>query len=193
MLLTIRSLTRATTLIAFSVLLVAGTATSASAQDDLPPKMSIMGGYSFMIDRSWDENLPYGLVAALAYRFSETGSLVFEASGQRGKYVTTDFNIERWAFLGGFKLQSTGGGEALMPFIQVLGGLSRQAGDVGIQHGWIIQGGGGIDLKFSERFALRAFGDYRFLRENHHDLTGTHGTNWNQYRFGGGLVIALRR
>ena len=193
MFLTIRSLTRTTSLIALSVLLLAGTATSASAQDDLPPKMSIMGGYSFMIDRSWDENLPYGLVAALSYRFNETGSLVFEASGQRGQYLTTDFNIERWAFLGGFKLQSTGGGEALMPFIQVLGGLSRQAGDVGIQHGWIIQGGGGIDLRVNERFALRAFADYRFLRENQHSREGTFGTNWNQYRFGGGLVVALRK
>ena len=72
-----------------------------------------------------------------------------------------------------------------MPFIQVLGGLSRQAGDVGIQNGWIIQGGGGIDLRFHERFALRAFGDYRFLREL--------GQSWNEYRFGGGLVIAIRK
>ena len=180
-----RSLPRAITLITLAGLLLAGTATSASAQDDVPPKMSIMGGYSFMIDRSWDENLPYGLIAALGYRFSETASLVFEASGNRGNYLTTDFNIDRWAFLGGLKLQSTGGGEALMPFIQVLGGLSRQAGDVGIQHGWIIQGGGGVDLRFHERFALRAFGDYRFLREL--------GQSWNEYRFGGGLVIALRR
>jgi len=180
-----RSLTRATTLIVLAVLLLACTPASASAQDDVPPRTTIMGGYSFMIDRSWDENLPYGLIAALAHRFNETASLVFEASGNRGNYRTTDFNIDRWAFLGGFKLQSTGGGEALMPFIQVLGGVSRQAGDVGILHGWIIQGGGGIDLRFHERFALRAFGDYRFLRED--------GLSWNEYRFGGGLVIAIRK
>jgi hypothetical protein len=185
LLLTNRSITRATTLISLAVLLLAATATSASAQDDVPPRTTIFGGYTFMIDRSWDENLPYGLVAALSQRFNETTSLVFEASGQHGKYGTSDFNIERWAFLGGLKLQSTGGGEALMPFIQVLGGLSRQAGDVGIQNGWIIQGGGGIDLRFHERFALRAFGDYRFLREL--------GQSWNEYRFGGGLVIAIRK
>jgi hypothetical protein len=183
--LTMRSLTRAITLMTLAGLLLAGTATSASAQDDVPARTTIMGGYSFMIDRSWDQNLPYGLIASLAQRFNETGSLVFEVSGQRGKYATTDFNIDRWAFLGGFKLQSTGGGEALMPFIQVLGGLSRQAGDVGIQNGWIIQGGGGIDLRFHERFALRAFGDYRFLREL--------GQSWNEYRFGGGLFIAITK
>ena len=180
-----RSLTRATTLIASAVVLLAATATSASAQDDLPAKTTIFGGYSFMVDRSWDQNLPYGLVAAISQRVNETASLVFEASGQRGEYGSTNFTIDRWAFLGGLKLQSTGGGEALMPFIQVLGGLSRQAGDVGIQHGWIIQGGGGIDLRFHERFALRAFGDYRFLREL--------GQSWNEYRFGGGLVIAIRK
>lgn len=60
-----------------------------------------MGGYSYMIDRSWEQSLPYGLVAALAQRFNETGSVVFEVSGQRGKYRATDFNIDRWAFLGG--------------------------------------------------------------------------------------------
>jgi len=165
--------------------LLATFATSALAQEDVPAKTTLMGGYSFMIDRSWDEHLPIGIVAAISQRFNDTTSFVFEASGQRGKYGSTDFNIDRWAFLGGIKLQSTGGGEALMPFIQVLSGLSRQAGDVGILNGFIAQGGGGIDLKFKERFSLRAFADYRFLREN--------GLNWNEYRVGGGLVYALRK
>ena len=138
-----------------------------------------------MIDRSWQEKLPYGLIAALSHRLNETNSVVFEASGQRGKYGNTHFNIDRWAFLGGFKLQSTGGGEALMPFIQVLTGLSRQAGDVGIVHGFILQGGGGMDLRFRERWSLRVFADYRWLREL--------GLHWNQYRVGGGIVYALRK
>ena len=144
-----------------------------------------MGGYSYMVDRSWAEKLPYGLVAALAQRFNETGSLVFEVSGQRGKLGSTRFSVERWAFLGGVKMQSTGGGEALMPFVQILGGLSRQAGDPGILNGWILQAGGGVDLKFRERFSLRAFGDYRLLRED--------GQRWNEYRVGGGIVYSLRK
>ena len=155
----------------------------------MPAKTTLMGGYSFMIDRSWQERLPYGLVAALAHRLNETTSVVFEASGQRGRYLATDFFIERWAFLGGLKLQSTGGGEALMPFVQVLAGLSRQAGDVGVLHGFVFQGGGGIDLKFRERWSLRAFADYRFLRET----AVSTPENSNQYRVGGGVVFALRR
>ena len=169
---------------------LAGSAAPALAQDDLPARTTIMGGYSFLVDRSWQENLPYGLVAALSHRFNETGSLVFEASGQRGKYGSTDFNIDRWAFLGGLKMQSTGGGEALMPFVQVLAGLSRQGGAPGILNGFLVQAGGGIDLKFSERFSLRAFADYRWLRERSDFVTLQ---NWNQYRVGGGLVYALRR
>jgi hypothetical protein len=160
-------------------------ATPAWAQEDLPPRTSLMGGYSFMIDRSWQQNLPYGLVAALGHRISETASLVVEGSGQRGKYGATDFNIDRWALLGGIKLQSTGGGEALLPFIQALGGWSRQAGDVGIANGWVVQGGGGIDLRFRERLYIRAFADYRLLREL--------GRFSNEYRVGGGVVFALRR
>jgi len=166
-----------------AALLVAAYASPAAAQDDVPAKTTLMGGYSYMVDRSWSEKLPYGLVAAIAQRFNETGSLVFEVSGQRGKLGSTEFNIERWGFLGGVKLQSTGGGEALMPFVQVLGGLSRQAGDVGIQNGWLLQAGGGVDLKFRERLSLRAFADYRLLREL--------GERWNEYRVGGGIVFAL--
>ena len=171
--------------ILLSLVLLAAFAGPAWAQEDVPAKTTLMGGYSYMVDRSWSQNLPYGLVAALAQRFNETSSVVFEVSGQRGKSGTTNFNIDRWAFLGGLKLQSTGGGEALMPFIQVLTGLSRQAGDVGILNGFLLQAGGGIDLKFRERFSLRAFADYRLLREA--------GTRWNQYRVGGGLVYAIRR
>ena len=148
-----------------------------------------MGGYSFMLDRSWSEKLPTGLVAAMSQRFSDTGSLVFEVSGQRGKLGTTPYKIERWGFLGGLKMQSTGGGEALMPFIQVMAGLSRQAGDVGILNGLALQGGGGIDLRFRERWCLRAFADYRFIKET--TLDGPQ--HWNQYRVGGGIVYALRK
>lgn len=183
--LTTRSFIRIVSRTVLAGVLLAGFASTASAQEDVPAKTTLMGGYSFMVDRSWEQNLPYGLVAALAQRFNDTGSVVFEASGQRGKYSTTNFNIDRWAFLGGLKMQSTGGGEALMPFVQVLTGLSRQAGDVGIQHGFIVQGGGGVDLRFSERFSLRAFADYRWLREL--------GLNSNEYRVGGGIVYNLRK
>ena len=148
-----------------------------------------MGGYSYLVDRSWQEKLPYGLVAALSHRFTETGSVVAEVSGSRGKLGTSNFTVDRWAFLGGLKLQSTGGGEALMPFVQVLTGLSRQAGDPGILNGFLVQAGGGIDLRFRERWSLRAFADYRWLRESHDDVAG----NFNQYRAGGGIVYALRR
>jgi hypothetical protein len=174
---------------ALAAAILTGSAAPALAQDDVPAKTTLMGGYSFMVDRSWQEKLPQGLVAALGHRFNETGSYVFEISGQRGRLGTTPFFVERWAFLGGFKLQSTGGGEALMPFVQVLVGLSRQAGDPGILHGFIVQGGGGVDLKFRERWSLRAFADYRLLRER---ALAT-PERWNQYRVGGGVVYSLRR
>ena len=151
-----------------------------------------MGGYSYLVDRSWQEKLPYGLVAALSHRFTETASFVGEVSGNRGKLGTTRFEVDRWAFLGGVKLQSTGGGEALMPFVQVLTGLSRQAGDVGIRNGFLVQAGGGIDLRFRERWSLRAFADYRWLREPRSSPNDP-GPNFNQYRAGGGIVYALRR
>lgn len=164
--------------------IVAGWASPAWAQEDVLPKTTIMGGYSFMVDRSWQERLPLGWVAALSQRISDRVSIVGEASGSYGKFADTNFTIERYAFLGGVKWQSSGA-EGLVVFLQGLAGLSRQAGDVGILNGFLLQPGGGVDLRVTERMSFRAFADYRWLHED--------GVRWNQYRAGGGVVINLRR
>ncbi len=83
--------------------------------------------------------------------------------------------------MGGIKL--SGGEGQLRPFFQVVGGYSRQGGDVGIATGYALQPGGGVDFALTEKINLRAQGDFRFLREN--------DTNWTSYRLSGGLVIYL--
>ena len=157
----------------------------AEAQIDLLPRLTITGGYQYMLDKSWEgsEKLDKGWMAAVAYKIGEITSVVAEGSGSYGKVIGTNWTIERYGILGGVKFQV--GGEGPRPFVQFMGGLSRQAGDVGIVNGLALQPGGGVDLPFGERLSVRVFADYRLLREQ--------GTRYNQYRVGGAVVWILVR
>ena len=164
----------------------------ADAQIDLLPRLTITGGYQYMLDKSWDEKLDKGWVAALAYRIGEITSVVAEGSGSYGKLTGTNWTIERYALLGGIKFQV--GGEGPRPFVQFMAGLSRQAGDVGIVNGLALQPGGGVDLPFGDRLSLRVFGDYRLIREkDRSSATGPVWIRYNQYRLGGAVVWVLLR
>ena len=145
------------------------------------PKTNLMFGYAYMRDYSWEEHLLLGWVATLSHRLTNNLSIVGEAGGSHGEKGTTGFTIQRYAFMGGLKL--SGGEGQLRPFFQVIGGYSRQGGDVGIANGFAIQPGGGVDFALTEKINLRGQGDFRILREN--------GENWTAYRFSGGLVIYL--
>lgn len=158
-----------------------GASVPAWAQQEGAATTTVMGGYSFLNDKSWAENLPLGWVAAISQRIGERASIVGEAGGSYGKYGNTNFTIERYAFLGGVKFQ---GGEGIMPFVQIMAGLSRQAGDVGVLNGFAFQPGGGVDLRLTDRLSARGFADYRWIHED--------GTHWNQFRVGGGIVYNLR-
>jgi len=154
-------------------------------QGDVEPKTNIMFGYAFMHDSSWDENLFLGWVATLSHRIKPNLAIVGEVGGSHGEKGTTGFTIQRYAFLGGLKL--SGGEGQLRPFFHVLGGYSRQGGDVGIANGFIVQPGGGVDFALTEKIILRGQGDFRFLREK----SQNESQNWTGYRFSGGLVIYL--
>jgi hypothetical protein len=184
--------------LAIGVLLVCLVSASASAQQLAPPaapsadngpvepKMNIMFGYAYMKDNSWKEHLLLGWVTALSYRLTPNLYIVGEAGGSHGEKGTTGFTIQRYAFLGGVKL--SGGEGRLRPFFHVLGGYSRQGGDVGIANGLIVQPGGGVDFALTEKINLRGQGDFRFILENSQNETGQY---WTSYRFSGGLVIYL--
>ena len=69
----------------------------------------------------------------------------------------------------------------------MLGGYSRQGGDVGIANGIALQPGGGVDFTLNDKITLRGQGDIRFLYET----TGNASDHWINYRISGGLVIYL--
>jgi hypothetical protein len=157
-------------------------AAAPAAAQEQHPKTTIMGGYMFAQDKPWDENLPWGWIISASQLLGGRASVIGEISAGYGEYGETRFSIQRWAFLGGIRIQ---GGEGLRPFIQGMAGLSRQAGEVGIQDGFLMQAGGGVDLYLNERFSLRGYGDYRMLYEL--------DAYYNQFRFGGGIVYNIRK
>jgi hypothetical protein len=147
------------------------------------PVTTISGGYAFVKDFSWSENLPIGWIAALTHRLNERLAIVGEVSGSHGEYRSTSFTIQRYAFLGVVRL--TGGEGAIKPFVQILTGHSRQGGDVGIARGFAVQGGGGAELMLDNGLTLRVQADLRTARED--------GVWWRQFRAAGSVVWTLRR
>ena len=157
---------------------------SAVSAQELPlPRLTISGGYQFLSDPAWDTYHSLGWVGSVNFKVHEAGFLVAEGSGGFGDVPGTGFNIERYAILGGIKAMRPGDGARI--FVQVLAGLSRQAGDVGILNGFIAQPGGGVEWPINDRFYGRVYGDYRFLRED--------GQNHHGFRAGAGLVLVLWR
>ena len=165
---------------AASLLLLAPAA--AGAQELAQPRLTISAGYQFMSDPSWDTYLTLGWVGAVTQKINDRTFIVAEGSGGYGE-ITGGFVLERYAILGGFKVQPPGDGPRI--FIQALAGLSRQAGDPGIKNGFIAQPGGGVEWPINARFNGRAYGDYRFLHED--------GQNHHGFRAGAGLVLVLWR
>jgi hypothetical protein len=146
----------------------------------IEPATNIMFGYQYLHDFSWNRSLLAGFSASLSHRIKTNISIVGEASGSHGT-TTNGFTIQRYAFLGGAKV--TGGEGQVRPFFQILGGLSRQGGDVGVLNAPAVQAGGGADFFLNDRWTLRAQGDFRFLYEE--------STLRTAYRVTGGLVIYL--
>lgn len=139
-----------------------------------------MFGYQYLHDFSWNSSLLFGWNVTLTRRLKGNINLVGEASGSHGDTVN-GFTIQRYAFLGGLKV--IGGEGQVRPFFQVLGGLSRQGGDVGELNGIALQPGGGADFFMSDRWTFRAQGDFRFIYEEGELRMG--------YRAMGGVVFYL--
>jgi hypothetical protein len=155
-----------------------------AVQSDEPQQeraTNVMFGYQYLHDSSWSENMYLGAAVTLSHRISRNVSLVGEASGSHGHYGTTGFTIQRYAFMGGLKI--AGGEGQVRPFFQVLTGLSRQGGDVGELNGAILQPGGGADFFLTDRWVLRAQGDFRVIYEEQEFR--------NAYRIMGGIVLYL--
>jgi hypothetical protein len=149
-------------------------------------RTSISFGYAYFRDGSWAETLRFGFISTLSHRLTRNFALVAEFGGSHGEYRNTGFSIQRYALLGGIKL--IGGEGQIRPFFLGMAGGTRQGGEVGLANGVVVQGGGGAEFVFSERWSVLGQADYRVWYENREIYTGYRVAGHFAWHFGPGRV-----
>jgi len=162
-------------------------AAPAAAQGKARPDVAI----SWALIAAEDLTIPVGWLGAVSVPLGKNMAVVGEF-GANYKTMTefgVDVNVSEQAFLGGVKVQ--GSSPKVRPFIQSLFGGARYSGgadagdfNVGVsQTNFAIQTGGGVDVFFSKKVALRIQGDVRFV-------TGSDASS-TEFRFAAGVAFAF--
>lgn len=138
-------------------------APAASAQE---ARGDLFAGYSML---KTDDDTLHGWHAALGIPLSGRLGLVFDASGHRGTGADgTD--LSALALMGGPRLWLSQG--RVRPFAHVIAGVVRSKAGIEVSNVEISESttdfggaaGGGVDVGFGERWALRAAADYRVVK-----------------------------
>ena len=167
-----------------AALLVTAGSTAASAQD--ASKSDLFAGYSMLVS---DGKTMHGWHAALGWGVFGRIGLLLDVSGHQGKDAEgTDVGV--LSLMAGPRLKFGGG--RLQPFVHVIGGIVRtRAGvrvfDVEISESTTDFGGaagGGLDLGFGDRWALRLAGDYRVVKVDDETARDPRFSAGVVYRFG---------
>ena len=160
------------------------------------------GGYALMNDRDADLTFPRGWFGSLAVDVTGPFAVVGEASGTYKSMsvveslteLDVDFSASSHTFMGGPRVTWRPG--RLAPYAQVLFGLSRIASSLDLSEGtataaqnnFAMAPGGGVDLRFSDRGALRVGGSVRFIRADRF-LPGSERYTFHEFVFITGVVF----
>jgi len=168
-----------------AALLVAMGPVAASAQD--ASQGDLFAGYSML---ARDGETMHGWQAALGWGVSGRIGLLFDVSGHQGSDAEgTDLGL--LSLMAGPRVRFGGG--RLRPFVHVIGGVVRSKASVGVFDVEISESstdfggaaGGGFDLGFGGRWALRLAGDYRVVKTDEETAKDP--------RFSAGVVYRLGR
>ena len=183
---------------AVSVIVVLGTPAGAGAQNTAAGE--IAGGYQ--LTRGWrsgdsesdGEVRPAGWFVSGGARLIDSVSLIGEVSGTHfspsiiiiGPEGPEDFELGWYTFVGGLRISVPG---TVRPFVQFQAGARRTtvtfSRGPGIGHtDFIMQPGGGIDLRLTNTIAARVMIDFR-------RLPTVDGVRNHEIRVAAGVVIAL--
>jgi len=167
-----------------AVLLFAVGPTPASAQD--ASRSDAFAGYSMLAS---DGETMHGWHAALGWSLTRRFGLVFDVSGHQGRDAEgTDVSV--LSLMAGPR--ATFGGGRLRPFVHVIGGVVRSKASVGVFDVEISESatdvggaaGGGFDVGFGDRWALRLAGDYRVVKVDEETARDPRFSAGVVYRFG---------
>jgi opacity protein-like surface antigen len=169
-----------------TVLLVLGVAAPAVAQD--PPKAEIAAGYSFLHDEETHEGL-HGWLASVTGNFNRWLGVTAEF-GQNHTTVGDDGHFDVNAFMAGPRVSLRR--SKAVPFAHFLVGSHHEHHDGGAfdedetRFAW--QAGGGIDVWFNPRAALRLGGDFRHIPDSHSEHE-----HHSELRFQAAIVVGFGR
>lgn len=147
-----------------AALLVTAGSTAAWAQD--ASKGDAFAGYSMLAS---DGETRHGGHAALGWGVSGRIGVLLDASRHQGQDAEgTDVSV--LSLMAGPRV--TFGGGRVRPFVHVIGGVVRSKASVSVFDVEISESatdlggaaGGGLDLGFGDRWALRLAGDYRVVK-----------------------------
>ena len=167
-----------------AALLVAVGSTAASAQD--ASKGDAFAGYSMLAS---DGETMHGAHAALGWGVFGRIGLLLDVSGHQGKDAEgTD--VSMLSLMAGPRV--TFGGGRLRPFVHVIGGVVRGKASVSVFDVEISESatdfggaaGGGFDLGFGDRWALRLAGDYRVVKVDGETASDPRFSAGVAYKFG---------
>lgn len=143
--------------------------------------------YSTLRDYELRETFTKGWVVSAAGHLWRGLSLVGEVGGNYRtlSFGETDFDLSMHAYLGGIRIRREH--RAVTPFAQVLAGMARAAvssPDGGeSDYAFALQPGGGVDIRITDRLAVRVQGDYRFISEER--------AQFRELRVAAGLAFGL--
>ena len=171
--------------------------TSAAAQDAW--KNDVFAGYSMLVvggsgcedceNDAVGENTFHGWNAALGWGLSRRLDLVLDVSGHSGQDLIGD-DVDVLSVMAGPRFVFGGG--RLRPFLHVIGGVVRSSAGINIFEVNITESatdlggaaGGGLDIGFGDRWALRLAGDYRAVKTDADTATDPRFSAGVVYRFG---------
>ena len=167
----------------------------AAAQDER--RVEVAGGYSLMRDDDGDATFPLGWFASVAADVAGPLALVGEASGSYKSMGGLDINVSTniHTFMGGPRL--TWRASRVAPYVQMLFGGARFSTTFTLpeerlsdaQNYFAMAPGGGIDIPFSGRGAVRVGANIRWIRAEQYTTNGPEPFTFREFQFITGVVI----
>jgi len=166
-----------------------------AAQEDR--RVELAGGYAAMRDYDGEATFPRGWFASVGADVAGPLAIVGEATGSYKSMGGLDINVSMniHTFMGGPRLAWRTG--RVSPYGQVLFGVARfrttytlpdeRLSDT--KNHFAIAPGGGIDLPFSDRGAIRVGTSIRFIRSETFTPTGSEPFTFREFQFTAGVVL----
>lgn len=167
----------------------------AAAQDER--RVEFAGGYSLMRDYDGDVTFPRGWFASVAADIAGPLALVGDVSGSYKSMggLDIEMSLKNHTFLGGPRLAWRA--NRVWPYVQMLFGATRFSTTYTLpgerlsdaQNHFALVPGGGIDIPFSSRGAIRVGANFRLIRSETYTPTGSEPFTYREFQFITGFVI----